>query len=120
MPTAGRRDSKGVRMPSHHDVLQGLHEHRSFDQVARELDISAGLVYLIATGLPADGSDSISAAEAGRPFALASSQHLVGTPLLHDTGKSSTRDWIHRRVAADGPMQAAAGRGFHHSHRTTS
>ncbi len=69
---------------------------------------------MIATGLPADGSDSLTAEEAARAFVLSTSQHLIGTPAIHPTSNDTTRDWMRRRAAADQSMQTAAGRALHH------
>jgi hypothetical protein len=67
---------------------------RDYRAAGRQLGIPAGQAYLIATGLPADGSISGSDAQRRANGGLASSQ--------------AVRDWIATRVAADPQMRAAA------------
>jgi hypothetical protein len=105
-------------VPSYHDVTRRIRAGKSVEDVGRELGASPGLVYMIATGLPADGSDTLGADDLARDVVQPTTQHLVGAPVAHPTHKDSTHEWIRRRAAADAPMQAAAGRGF--SHHTAS
>jgi hypothetical protein len=63
---------------------------------------------MIATGVPADGSDSIPDEEmARRDDLLPASQHLVNPPHHNPTTKEQVKAWIKARVAADEPMRAA-------------
>ena len=86
-------------------LLDGGLDYRA---VGRELRIPAGQAYMIATGVPADGSDSIPGQEmARRDDLLPASQHLANPPHHNPTSKESVRAWIKARVAADGQMRAA-------------
>jgi hemerythrin-like domain-containing protein len=63
---------------------------------------------MIATGVPADGSDSIPDEEmARRDDLLPASQYLSNPPHHNPTTKESVRAWMKARVAADGQMRAA-------------
>jgi hypothetical protein len=90
-------------------VRELLGEGLDYQEAARRLGIPAGQAYMIATGVPADGSDTIPDAQAaGRQGFLPSSQHLANPPHQNPTGKESVRSWIKARVAADAQMRAAA------------
>jgi hypothetical protein len=75
---------------------------RSYETVARELSISPGLAYMLATGVPADFSDDLHAGErAGRSELVGSSQHLVN-PRQHNPQRNPVvTNWIRRRAAAE-------------------
>lgn len=73
--------------------------------VAHRLGIPAGQAYLIATGRPADGSDSATGREQGL---LPSSQGLANPPHENPADSESVQQWIRARVAADAPMRKAA------------
>jgi hemerythrin superfamily protein len=85
---------------------QGL----DYAAAGQRLGIPAGQVYLIATGRPADGSDSPPAAQVDAGELLPSSQHLASPPHENPTSSTSVKEWIKARVAADAPMRAAAER----------
>lgn len=92
-------------------MLGLLQEGLGYDEIGRALGIHPGLAYLIATGVPADGSDSFSPAELLTEGLLDSSQHLSNPKLDHPTQKESTREWVRRRAARDlvpSPAAAAA------------
>lgn len=79
-----------------------------YEAAGRELRIPAGQAYMIATGVPADGSDSVPDQEmARRDDLLPASQHLSNPPHHNPTAKESVRAWMKARVAADGQMRAA-------------
>jgi hemerythrin-like domain-containing protein len=85
-------------------LAQGL-DHRA---AGRQLGISAGQAYLIATGVPADGSDTIPDPEmAGREDLMPVSQQLANPPHHNPTSKESTRKWLKARAAADEQMRTA-------------
>jgi len=79
-----------------------------FESTGRRLSLHPGLVYLIATGVPADGGDTLTAEERSRPFMLSSSQRLVNNPTENPTTNEEVQRWIRARVAADPPLRAAA------------
>lgn len=62
---------------------------------------------MIATGEPADGSDTMTEEEAKRPGFLPSSQHLSNPPHENPTAKDSVADWLKSRVASDEQMRTA-------------
>lgn len=98
-------------MPTKEQVLAFVRERKDYHLAARELEIPPGQAYLLATGMPADGSDSWTAAELERPGVLEGSTQLlvhaeaeVVGPEVHD----EVHAWIKARVAADVAMQAQA------------
>jgi hemerythrin-like domain-containing protein len=96
-------------VPTREQVRQLLGQNLDYETVGRRLGIPAGQVYLIATGVPADGSDTVPDRElAERDDLLPASQQLANPPHHNPTSKDSTRKWIKARVAADEQMQAAA------------
>ena len=94
-------------MPTREQVRKLLDDGLDYPAAARRLGIPAGQAYMIATGVPADGGDTISEPEAGRRGVLAASQHLANPPYENPTSKESVRSWMAARVAADGQLQAA-------------
>jgi hypothetical protein len=95
-------------MPTREQVRQLLARGLDYEAAGRELHIPAGQAYLIATGVPADGSDSVPDQEmARRDDLLPVSQQLSNPPHHNPTSKESVRAWLAARVAADGPMRAA-------------
>ena len=108
-------------MPSYHEVMRRLRAGRSLEDVGHDLGVSPGLVYMLATGIPADGSDTLGPNELAIEPVLTTTQHLVGTPVANPTHKDVTRAWVRHRAATDPQMQGAAGRGFtHHTGRATN
>jgi hypothetical protein len=78
-----------------------------YEAAGRRLGIPPGQAYLIATGVPADGSDTITEDEAKRPGFLPSSQQLANPPHDNPTTRDSVAAWLKARVAADEQMRAA-------------
>jgi hemerythrin-like domain-containing protein len=98
-------------MATREQVLGLVQAGHEYDEVARRLDIRPGLAYLIATGLPADGSDAPASGEGRRPGSLRSSQYLANPePAENPTSKESVTAWIKHRVNVDPPMRAAESR----------
>jgi hypothetical protein len=57
---------------------------------------------MIATGLPADGSEVPPPEEmAAKPVPPGSSQHLVNPPPFNPKRKQHVVDWVRRRAAAE-------------------
>jgi len=94
-------------VPTREQVRQLLDGGLDYQAAGQELGIPPGQVYLIATGVPADGSDTITEEEAKRPGFLPSSQHLANPPHENPTSKQVVHDWIAGRVAADEQMRRA-------------
>jgi hemerythrin superfamily protein len=97
-------------LPTREQVRELLDQGLDYRAAGSRLGIPAGQAYLIATGRPADGSDTPSAQEqegsGGR--LLAASQQLANPPHDNPTGSKTVRDWIAARVAADGQLREAA------------
>jgi hypothetical protein len=85
------------------DQVLGLLElGYSYETAARELKIPAGLAFMIATGLPADGSDVPSEQDlAGKCILPGSSQQLVNPPAFNPTRKEQLTDWARERAARE-------------------
>jgi hypothetical protein len=89
-------------MPTREQVLALLDEGHSYETAARVLHVPAGQAYLIATGIPADGSDAPHPDELqGRPVLPGSSQHLVNPPVLNPTRNAKVIDWVRHRAGAE-------------------
>jgi hypothetical protein len=80
-------------------VLELLDRGHSYETAARTLKISPGLVFMIATGLPADGSDAPPPEElAAKRVLLTSTQHLVNPAAFNPAGKESVIAWVRERA----------------------
>ena len=97
-------------MATRSQVLSLVGAGVSYDEVARRLGIDAGLAYLIATGLPADGSDALRPEDRDRPgFLDGSTQHLANSAEPQNpTQKQHVLDWIKQRAHSDAQMLEAA------------
>src|SRR5579875_3177114 len=98
-------------MPTRRQVLTLLQTGGDYGEIGDRLGIPAGQVYMIATGLPADGSDVPSDEELhARDWMLkdGGSQALVNPPTDIPTRNERVERWVHARALDDGPMQAAA------------
>lgn len=79
-------------MPTREQVRELLGGGLGYETAAHQLGIPAGEAYMIATGVPADGSDTIPDQEmARRDDLLPSSQHLANPPHENPTSKKSVR-----------------------------
>ncbi len=99
-----------MALPTREQVRELLDQGLDYGSAGSRLGIPAGQAYLIATGRPADGSDTPSAQEqeSSQGKLLAASQHLANPPHENPTGSETVRDWIAGRVAADEQMRSAA------------
>jgi hypothetical protein len=89
-------------MPSREQVLALLNEGHSFQTAGRALHIPPGQAYLIATGVPADGSDAPHPEEErGKPLLPGSTQHLVNPPPFNPTGNPKVVAWVQGRAARE-------------------
>lgn len=101
-------------MPTKEQVLAALRGGTDYEAAAQRLDIHPGLAYLIATGVPADGSsapteDALTEEETRRPGMLrGSTQHLANPQLDKPDRGAIVQGWLRRRVAGDAQMVAAA------------
>lgn len=94
-------------MPTREQVRRLLDGGLDYEAASRRLGIPPGQAYLIATGVPADGSDTITAEEAGRPGFLPSSQHLANPPHENPTASQAVAAWLRARVGSDEQMRTA-------------
>jgi hypothetical protein len=89
-------------MPSRDQVTGLLDSGHTFTTAARELGIAPGLAYMIATGMPADGSDTPAPEElAGQPAPPGGSQQLVNPPTVNPVRRRMVLDWVHERATHD-------------------
>jgi hypothetical protein len=90
-------------------VLALLQQGLTYEEAGERLGVPPGQAYLVATGIPADGSDTVTAEQRRRPGMLPSrSQHLVNPNEVNPTRRDDVLDWIRSRLLADEPMRAAA------------
>ncbi len=89
-------------MPTRAQVLELLEVGHSYETVGRALHIPPGQAFMIATGLPADGSDALHSEELrGKPTLPGSSQHLVNPPPVNPTRDESVAAWARERAARE-------------------
>jgi hypothetical protein len=90
-------------------VLDRLRGDTAYERVADELALPPGQLFMIATGLPADGGDALAPEDFERPGMLpGSSQHLVNPGHENPTKKDHVLHWVKVRAGADPQMQHAA------------
>jgi hypothetical protein len=89
-------------MATRAQVIALLDSGLSFESAARRLKLAPGLVYMIATGRPADGSDSPHPDELrGRPALPGSTQHLVNPPAQNPTRNQQIIQWVRDRATRE-------------------
>jgi hypothetical protein len=93
-------------VPTREQVRELLDSGLDYQAAGQRLGIPPGQAYLIATGVPADGSDTVTGEEASRPGFL-SSQHLAHPAHENPDTKDQVAAWLKARVAADEPMRIA-------------
>ncbi|MFB0621097.1 hypothetical protein [Streptomyces sp. AGS-58] len=96
-------------MPTQEQVRRLLAEGLGYEEAGRRLGIPAGQAFLIATGLPADGGDTLTTDEQHRPgMPQESTQHLVNPAAKNPAGEPAVRDWLRARADGDAQMRRAA------------
>jgi hypothetical protein len=89
-------------VPTRAQILELLDAGDSYQTVGRALRIPPGQAFMIATGLPADGSDALHSDELrDKPVLPASSQHLVNPAVLDSTRDETVIAWARARAARD-------------------
>ena len=83
-------------------LMDGGH---SYESAARVLGISPGLVYMIATGHPADRSDPPVSLRADNRVPAGNAQQLANPAPQHPTRRQEVNDWVRGRA-----MRELAGR----------
>lgn len=96
-------------MPTREQVRELLDSGLDYRAAGQRLGIAPGQAYLIATGVPADGSDSVTDQDAQRPGFLPSSQHLANPPHENPETREQVAAWLRARAAADAQMSTAMG-----------
>ena len=93
-------------MVSRDEVLHMWREGGGFAAVGRRLGMAAGKAYMIATGVPADGSDSLAPEDHDREgLQLGGSQALLGVPNQNPTRpeqNSEVMAWVGARARTEG------------------
>lgn len=99
-------------MATKEQVLELLRSGESYESAARRLGIPAGQAYMIATGIPADYSDSLGPEDYAREgLELGGTQALIGVPHHNPKqpeDKPEVMAWVRERARADAQMRAAA------------
>ena len=94
-------------------ALRGM----SYEEIGLAMGLSPGLAFLIADGVPADGSDVLSTEDRRRPGLLCSStQHLPNPPASSPASSAASSpassdivdEWMKAMAASDGQMVAAS------------
>jgi hypothetical protein len=89
-------------MVARDEVLAALDAVGTYRAAAERLGIRPGLAYLVATGLPADGSAAIVESDRQRPgFVAGSTQHLANPAPVNPTVRPDVLEWARRRAARD-------------------
>lgn len=89
-------------MPTRSQVLELLDAGHSYETASRTLGIPPGRAYMIATGLPADGSDAPHPDELRDKHVLpGSSQHLVNPAPFNPTRDDAVLGWVRERAARE-------------------
>ena len=77
-------------MPTRHQVLAQLRTGSDYQEVGERLGIPEGQAYMIATGLPADGSDVLTAEELrGREGVIEGGSQALANPPTATSGSSA-------------------------------
>jgi hypothetical protein len=98
-------------VPTKEEILELVGSGLSYEQAAEKLGINTGQAYLTATGLPADGSDSLAPEERQRPGIRWGSVQMLVNPPIHPSSKAAQAvEWLAKRVASDSTMKDAARR----------
>ena len=89
-------------MPTRAQVLELLEAGHSYETAGRALHIPPGQAFMIATGLPADGSDAPHPDELrDKPVLPGSSQHLVNPAPFNPTRDETVVAWVQKRAARE-------------------
>jgi hypothetical protein len=98
-------------MPTEQQVLAAAGPGLDYERASQVLGIPPGQAYLVATGLPVDGSDMPRPADLHRPGVIdGSTQHLVygKLELVNPAQKLEVQEWIRHRARHDQASVAAA------------
>jgi hypothetical protein len=91
-----------MEMATAEQVTELLDHGHTYETAGQQLGISPGLAFMIATGLPADGSDAPPPEELERKRVLpGSSQHLSNPPQFNPTRNATVIEWVKARAQRD-------------------
>ena len=92
-------------------VLDLVHRGRSYFQAGHELGVPAGQAYLVATGLPADGSAALTDGDYERPGAIrGSTQALLYLIMLKPPARDAAVDCAEDMWRTNSDAKAAAAK----------
>lgn len=97
-------------MPTRRQVRRLLEQGLDHAATGRRLGIPAGLAHMIATGVPADGSDTLTEADRQRTGAVRASQSLAQPPPANPLRSELVPGWINARIAEDDQLRQASAR----------
>jgi hemerythrin-like domain-containing protein len=95
-------------VPTQQQVRSLVAAGLSYEEVGRRLGVSPGLAYLVGTGVPADGSDSLTPEQLESGDILPTSQQLSNPEWENPTRSERVLEWVRQRAASDAQMQHAA------------
>lgn len=87
-------------MPSKQQVLRLLSQGLDYAEIGRRLCVPPGRAYLIATGVPADGSDGVARRQGREGLLPVRSQQLVNPREVGPVARADVHAWMRRRAAA--------------------
>lgn len=97
-------------MPTRRQVRRLLERGLDHAAAGRRLGIPAGLAHMIATGVPADGSDTLTESDRQRTGAVRASQGLAQPPQANPLSSELVPGWISARIAGDDQLRQASAR----------
>ncbi|MEV4377766.1 hypothetical protein [Streptosporangium sp. NPDC049644] len=97
-------------MPGKQRILRLLARGQGYVEIGEMLGMPPGRAYLVATGVPADGGDTVTREQRERPGMLPSrSQRLVNPREVNPSARGNVHQWMRRRAWSDPQMRADAG-----------
>lgn len=99
-------------MPTRSQLLARVRRAHTYDEIGEEFHIPPGQAYLIATGVPADGSDVLTREQQSSREGLleGSTQHMVNPATELPKHQDLVERWMKERVAADDAIRWAGER----------
>ena len=96
-------------MPTRTQLLARVRRAHTYQEIAEEFEIPPGQAYMIATGVPADGSDVLTKEQQANREGLleGSTQQLVNPQTQIPKHQTKVEEWMRGRVAADDAIRRA-------------
>jgi hypothetical protein len=95
-------------MPTRQAAMKLVQDGHTYREAGQRLGVPPGLVYLIATGVPTDSSDGLSAEDMARPGLLPAAQALSDPRTEAADRSAHVRAFLSARASADSQMRSAA------------